>query len=379
MNNLRQAEMIELVREFANREIRPYASAFEDREELPQELFEKMAKKGYLAASFPKQYGGLGLNAIDYGHFTEVIGKACNSVRELITVHTSLVGESLLRFGSEEQKKKWLTAMSSGEKIGAFALSEPNIGSDAKGVQTTYRKEGKKYILNGRKKWISFADIADFFVVIASNEDKVTAFLVERDFPGVKTSRMQGLIVSKSSHIAEIELSNVEVSEENVLGQVGGGFNFVVSTALDSGRYSIAWAGVALAQEALENMVNYSRSRTQYNKKICEFDQVQAMITTAVTNIHASRALCLAAGKMRLDKHPNAMIETTIAKYHASKVAMQVTTDAVQIHGANGLHKQYPVERLFREAKVLEIIEGTSQVLQPIIAQFGITNYYQMT
>lgn len=369
--------VIDQAREFAAKEIRPFAKEFDMNERLPKEVIDKMAKKGYLAATFPKKYGGLELNPIDYGMLTEEIGKACCSTRTLLTVHTSLVGESIIRWGTENQKSQWLIPMAKGEKIGAFALTEPNVGSNAKGIETTYSRVNDKYVINGTKKWISFGAIADFFLVIASNKQEMTAFIVESNLPGVTIKPMNGLLASRASHIAQIEFNNVEVPINNLLGAEGAGFTYIASTALDHGRYSVAWAGIAIAQEALECMVSYSRTRTQFGNKICEFELIQGMIADAITNIHAARSLCMRAGELRGKKCDNAVIETTISKYFASKVAVKVTNDALQIHGGNGFSSEYPVERLYREAKVLEIIEGTSQIQQGIISRYGLRKYYK--
>ena len=374
---IKQNNIILEAREFASNEIRPFAGEFEENGGIPRELINKMAQKGYLAASLPEKYGGLALNPVDYGFFTEEIGKACASTRSILTVHTSLVGETILRWGNEQQKDYWLPLMAKGEKLAAFALSEPDVGSNAKGVQTSYVKQGDKYILNGRKKWITLGGIADVFIVIASEQGKITAFIVERSFPGVSTSLIKGMLSGKASYISEIRLDNVEVPEENVLGKVGNAFEYVVATALDHGRYSIAWAGVGIAQEALDAMVTYSRNRTQFGEKLRSFQLVRGMIGDAVTKIHAARALCIRAGEMRQQRDSDAIVETTIAKYFTSKVAMEVANDAVQIHGGNGCCSDYPVERLFREARVLEIIEGTSQLQQEIIANYGLTKYYK--
>ncbi|MBD3306791.1 acyl-CoA dehydrogenase [candidate division KSB3 bacterium] len=370
-------QILDEARQFVEEHIRPFAADFEANEALPRTLIEQMAANGYLAASFPEEYGGLALDPVSYGLLTEEIGKGCSSARGLLTVHTSLVGETLLRWGTEEQKTTWLPRMARGEKLGAFALTEPEVGTDAKSVQTSYRREGETFFLNGKKKWISFGDIADVFIVIASNGGEVSAFLVERQFPGVSTAPIKGLLAGRAAHIAEIDLTDVAVPAENVVGKVGSGFTYVVTTALDHGRYSIAWAGIAIAQAALEAMVTYSRTRSQFGQKIYNFQLIKGIIGDAVTKVHAARTLCLKAGEMRKNGHEDAIIETTIAKYFSSKIAMQVATDAVQVHGGNGCSNQYPVERLFREAKVLEIIEGTSQIQQEIISRYGLRKYYR--
>jgi alkylation response protein AidB-like acyl-CoA dehydrogenase len=371
-----QQKIIAEAKTFTGQEIRPFAAIFEENEALPEDLIGKMARKGYLGATLPEEYGGLGLDPLHYGLLTEEIGKGCASTRALLTVHVSLVGETLLSWGNRDQKEKWLPLLAKGEKIGAFALTEPEVGTDAGSIQTSYRQGKGGFILNGRKKWTTFGDIADVFLVMAACDGKTTAFLVERGFAGVKTTRMRGLLASRAAHIAEIELNGVEVPAENVIGKPGNGFAYVANTALDGGRYSIAWAGVAIAQAALEEMVTYARKRTQFGQKIAKFQLIQGMIADATTQVKAARALCLNTARLRMEKSEEALIETCIAKYFASKVAFKVATDAVQIHGGNGCYNQYPAERLFRESKILEIIEGTSQIQQEIIANYGARKYY---
>jgi alkylation response protein AidB-like acyl-CoA dehydrogenase len=370
-----QEKIINEIGRFADEEIRPRAGQLDRSEELPRDIINKMAEKKLLLASLPEKYGGLGLDTVHYGFLTEEIAKACCSTAGLITVQCSLVGETLLKCGSEYLKDKWLPLLASGKKIGAFALSEPNIGSNARDVQTNYEQKSEGFILNGRKKWISFGDIAGIFIVIASSGSERTAFIVEREMDGLKTSPMKGLLARRASHVAEVELNDVYVPKENIIGRPGAGFPYVVGTALDHGRYSIAWSGVAVAQEALDNMVTYSRNRKQFDKKLCEFQLIQGMIADSVTKIHAARALCIRAGQLRQQGDSNAVTETTIAKYFTSKIAMEVATDAVQVHGGNGCSSSFPVERLFREAKVLEIIEGSSQIQQQMIAKYGLRQY----
>jgi alkylation response protein AidB-like acyl-CoA dehydrogenase len=371
----RQKMIVNEAREFAAEVLRPRAGDFDREETLPKDVLDEMAKRKFLLASLPEAYGGLALNPIYYGFFTEEIGKACCSTRGLITVQSSLIGETLLKWGSEEQKTRWLLSVASGEMLGAFALSEPEIGTDARGVQTRYKKDGKDYLLNGRKKWISFGEIAGFFIVIASGESEITAFIVERDRPGISVCPIKGLLGNRAAHLAEIELKDVRVPEDNVIGKPGSGFSFIVGTALDHGRYSIAWAGVAIAQEALDCMATYARKRKQFGRKIGEYQLIQRLICNAVTQTHAARALCVKAGEMRMRGDSQAVSETTIAKYFTSKIAMGIASDAIQVHGGIGCSNRYPVERLFREAKLLEIIEGTSQIQQQIIALYGLRKY----
>jgi alkylation response protein AidB-like acyl-CoA dehydrogenase len=370
-----QKMIIEAAREFAARVLRPEAGKFDLKGRLPKDVINEMVEKKFLVANLPKLYGGLGLDPVFYGLLTEEIGKGCCSTRALITVQGSLIGETLLRWGTEEQKSRWLLPISNGEKLGAFALSEPEAGTDARGIQTSYETDGSDYVLNGYKKWISFGEVADFFIVIASRESEITAFIVERSQPGVYIYPMKGLLANRAAHLAEIELKNVRIPDQNVIGKRGSGFTFIVSTALDHGRYSIAWAGVAIAQEALDCMTSFALKRKQFGNKIGEYQLVQRMICNAVTKTHAARALCIKAGELRKQSDSESVSETTIAKYFTSKIAMEIASDAVQVHGGYGCSNVYPVERLFREAKLLEIIEGTSQIQQQIIGLYGLKKY----
>lgn len=363
------------VARFAAAEIRPFATHFEEISGIPRQLITRMGEIGLLGAVLPPAYGGLGLDCLAYGKMTELIGKACCATRSVLTVHASLVGETILRFGTEEQKTHWLPLIASGEKIGAFALTEPEHGSDAAGIQTSYRKSGSDYLIRGQKKWISLGGIADFFIVLATSNGHITAFITERDHT-VTTVPMTGLLGNRAGHVAEITFTDTRVTPEHILGREGNGFTHIVNAAMDYGRYSIAWAGQAIAQEALDNMVSYARTRSQFGQKLGQLAAIQQLIATATVKVHAGRNLCLKAGQARQQRDPDATMETIIAKYYTSKAAMEIATDAVQLFGGNGCYNVYPVERLFREAKILEIIEGTSQVMEGIIAGFALKKYY---
>ncbi len=377
MDNEYQKSILLKATEYANTVIRPRAGEFDREESLPREIIDGLAALGLLGAAIPQKYGGLGLDPIHYGLLTEIIGKACCSTRALLTVHTSLVGETLVKLGNSEQRERFLPDLAKGSKLSCFALSEPEVGTDASSVNTCYEKKGNVFILNGRKKWITFAVIADIFLVIAAETEthKVSAFLVERTTPGIEIKPMHGLLGNRAAHTAEIIFTDVEVPEENVLCNLGEGFSFVVNSALFFGRYSIAWAGLAIGQAALEEMVGYARKREQFGQKIGKFQLIQGIIADAVTQIHASRALCIKAGEAFLAGDDSAVMDTNIAKYFTSKMASKVASDAVQVFGGNGCWNQYPVERLFRESRILEIIEGTSQVQQVMIANYGMRKY----
>ncbi len=377
MDNDYQKSILIKATEYAERVIRPQAGEFDRKEFLPREIIDSMASLGLLGAAIPQKYGGLGLDPLYYGQLTEIIGKVCSSTRSLLTVHTSLVGETLVKLANPAQRERFLPDLARGTKLACFALSEPNTGTDASSVKTTYKKIGDVFILNGRKKWITFAGIADLFLVIAADEEtnKVSAFLVDAKMPGIEVIPMSGLLGNRAAYTAEIVFNNVEVAEGNVLCNLGEGFSFVVNTALFYGRYSIAWAGLAIGQAALEEMVSYARKREQFGEKIGKFQLVQGIIADAVTQVHAARALCNKAGEAFLAGDDSAVMDTNIAKYFTSKIAHKVASDAVQIFGGNGFWNQYPVERLFRESRLLEIIEGTSQIQQVMIANYGMRKY----
>lgn len=367
--------VVALATEFAEKTLRPCAGEFDRNETLPREIIEALAETGLLGATIPREYGGMGLDPLTYGLVTEQIGKACCSTRSLLTVHTSLVCETLVKLGSPAQKDRYLPSLAAGELIGCFALSEPGAGSDANSVQTRYEHNGDHFLLNGCKKWITFGELADLMIVIAKEGGTVSAFLVEKDMQGVEVKPIKGLLGNRASHMAEIVFTDVKVPAANVLGGLGAGFNFVVNTALFYGRYSIAWAGLSIAQAALEEMSGYARRREQFGQKIGQFQLVKGLIADSLTQVHAARALCLQIAELRLANDDQAIMETNIAKYFTSKAAVEVASHAVQVLGANGCFNQYPAERLYRESKILEIIEGSSQIQQVLIANHGMRIY----
>ena len=380
MIDQRQEHIIAEATTFVQEHIRPFAGHFEEQQAISYSLITNMGTRGYLAACFPKEYGGLELDPVYYGRLTEQIGKGCSSVRAMITVHTSLVGETLLKWGNDQQKKKYLERMATGDLLACFALSEPEAGSDAKNISTTYVKENNYYIISGKKKWITMGMVAHLLLVIATDSSATTsAFLVDRELAGIRVSPIKGLLGNRAAYVAEIEFDHVEVPKDCLLGKEGNGFTFIVNSALDSGRYSVAWGALGLAQEALEAMVSYARTREQFKQKLAGHQLVRAMIGDAVTKVHASRTLCLSAGALRKNDDQDATMQTNIAKYYSSTIASQIAADAVQLHGGNGCHNSYPVERIFRETKILEIIEGSSEIQKELIGNYGLSQYHLRT
>lgn len=336
---------------------------------FPDELFRILGESQILGAPLPKEYGGLGLDAIEYGLFIEYITTYSCAIRTLLTVHTSLVGQTLLRFGSLKQKEKWLPMISSGEVLAAFALNEPNSGSDAKNLETFYTLDGDYYYLNGIKKWISFGDKANLFLVTAIKDQKISCFIVEKD-ETVISNEIEGSVVGKGTHIALIEFRNTKVHKSNLILNEGLGFSHVINSALDYGRYCVAWGAVGIACEALEKMVSYSRKTKRFGVELFNNQLIRGLISDSYTDYSVGKAACLKAGFLRSKGDLDAVMETNIAKYFSSKMANDVCRNAIQIYGANGFLEENKISTLFKEAKVLEIIEGSSQIQQELIFQF---------
>lgn len=378
MPNHTPHKLVSLAEQISAEVLRPGASEFDnDAQGVPRSVISELAATGILGAILPEEYGGAGIDPLSYGLLTEAIGAGCSNTRALLTVHTSLVGETLAKLATPEQKSLYLPDMVRGDRLACFALSEANAGSDAGSIQTRFEETSEGYRINGKKKWITYAGIADLFLVFASNDGVLNAFLVERDYPGVSTNPMRGLMASRGAHLAEIVLDDVLVPKQNLVGRPGMGFTFVANTALFYGRFSIAWAGVALARAAVEEMATYARSREQFSNKISKHQMVQALLADSITALHSARAICERISHMRINNDDQAVVETNIAKLHTSRVAKLAADNAVQVLGGNGLWQGYSVERLYREARVLEIIEGSTQIQQMLIANYGLRNYFK--
>jgi hypothetical protein len=362
-------------RDFANEEICPHANQCDRQEFTPPELIEKLAQRGFMGAILTQEFGGKGMDMITYGILNEEIGRGCSSVRSLLTVH-NMVAHAICKWGSKSQKEYWLPELASGKVIAAFALSEPNVGSDAKNVETTAILSGDAYILNGQKKWITYGQIADVFLVFAQCSGKPSAFLVEKNSPGLEIKPISGMLGVRASMLAELHLNHCHISQENLLGKLGFGFSYIASSALDYGRYSVAWGCIGIAQACLEACIPYTSERKQFGVYIKEHQLIRQLITEMIANVKAARLLCYQAGYLKDIGNPHSITETSIAKYFASKIATKVAADAVQIHGANGCSSDYPVARYLRDAKIMEIIEGSTQIQQISIADYGYQEYF---
>ncbi len=363
----------EAFRAFVQEEIMPEANRYDQEECTPPELIQKIARMGYLGALVPQEYGGVGMDMITFGLLAEELGRGCSSIRSLLTVH-SMVIHALLRWGSRHLKNLWLPRLASGEVLGAFGLSEPNVGSDAQGVETTATLYSGDYILNGTKKWTTYGQIADLYLIFAQYNGSVSAFLVERDTPGLSVKPITGILGTHASMLAEIHLHDCCIPSTNIVGGRGFGIASVATSCLDIGRYTVAWGCVGIAQACLEASLRYSSERKQFGVFLKEHQLIQQMITNMLTNVQAARLLCYQAGYLKDTGDPNTVMETWIAKYFASTTASQAAHDAVQIHGANGCTKEYDVQRYLRDSVVMEIIEGSTQIQQTTIAKYAYQN-----
>ncbi len=359
----------EQFRAFANERIVPFAERWDAHEAIPRELITALGHRGWLGSILPKEIGGAGLDRITYGLLIEEIGRACSSTRSLLTVH-DMVGHAVRRWGKPEIKERFLPALARGEKIGALALSEPNVGSDAAAIETRALADGESFILDGRKKWTTFGQIADLFLVFAKVADQPAAFLVERDAPGLAVVPIHGMHGTRAAMLAELHLDGCRVARTSMLGKPGFGISHVAATALELGRYSVAWGSVGILQACLEASQTYAAERVQFGAPLADHPLIRAMLAQMIANVRAGRLLCLRAGFLQERSDPAAFAETMVAKYFCSVSAAQGASDAVQIQGANGCGPGSAVARYLRDSKVMEIIEGSTQIQQLAIPRF---------
>jgi glutaryl-CoA dehydrogenase (non-decarboxylating) len=355
-------------RHFVQEHIAPFAGEWDRAERVPQKVVDELRLRGYLGAPLPEHPGGA-MDAITYGLLTEEIARGCSSVRSLLTVH-DMVSLGLHRWASRAVKEEFGEAVSAGRLLCALALSEPEAGSDAASVKTEARVTDEGYILSGRKKWTTFGQVADLFLVLARCQEQLAAFLVPASTPGLLRQPMKGIAGTRASLLAEIELHECCVPRHYLIGKIGFGFSHVVSSVLDHGRYSVAWGSVGIAQACLDACLNYTATRRQFGVELRKHQLVQRKLTDMIVNTRAARLLCYRAGYLRDTKDDDASAETLVAKYFASKTAVRAANDAVQLHGANGLTDEYPVARFLRDSKVMEIIEGSTQIQQITIAGY---------
>ncbi len=361
----------ELARDFAENEIKPIAAEIDREGRFPSELVKKMGELGFMGIFVPEQYGGSGMDTFTYILALEEVCKACASTGVIMSVNNSLVCDPIYRFGNEEQRKRYLPYLAKGEKLGCFSLSEPAAGSDAGSLRTTATKDGGYYVINGTKNWVTNGPEADVIVLFASTDlskkhHGITAFIVDKETPGVIVGKIEHKLGIRASSTSQIIFEDCRVPVENRLGQEGDGFKIAMQT-LDGGRIGIGAQAVGIAQAAFEEAVRYSKEREAFNQPISNFQGIQFMIADMAVRIEAARLLVWQAARMK-DRKMKFTKQSAMAKLFASETAMWVTTKAVQIHGGYGYTTDYPAERHFRDAKITEIYEGTSEIQRIVIA-----------
>jgi butyryl-CoA dehydrogenase len=339
---------------------------------IPDALVTKMGEMGFLGSYLPEEYGGAGLDMLSYAIVVEEVSKACGSSGVLISAHTSLCSGPIYTFGTEEQKKKWLPALNSGEKIGCFLLTEPNAGSDAGGTATTYSRDGDHFVINGSKTFITNGGYLGTGVLLASFDRSlkhkgISAFIVDLKSPGVTILKNENKMGIRGSYTTAFAFDNLRVPVENLLGKEGKGFNVAMDT-LNGGRIGIASQALGIAEGAFERALAYSKERKQFDQAICEFQAIQFKLADMWTSIETSKLLTYRAACLK-DAKKSYTMESAMCKMHASETATFVTKEAIQIHGGYGYIVDYEVERMYRDAKITEIYEGTNEVQRVVISK----------
>jgi alkylation response protein AidB-like acyl-CoA dehydrogenase len=360
------------VREFAEKEIRPIARQYDDSQEFPWDTVRKMAAMGLMGIIFPQQYGGAGMDYISYAIGVEEISRICGAHGITMAAHNSLCSNNIYLAGTEEQKMKYLVPLAKGEKLGAWGLTEPNAGSDAGGQQTTAVKEGDEWVLNGQKTFITNGGVGEIAVIIAVTDKSkgskgISAFIVEKDTDGFRVGQKENKLGLRCSDTTELIMEDCRIPAENLLGEEGMGFINSLKV-LDGGRISIASLALGLGQGALDESLEYAKQREQFGKPIGKFQAIQWMLADMATEVDAARLLTYRACWLK-DNGMKTTMESAMAKMYASEVGMRAATKAIQIHGGYGYTKEYAVERIFRDVKLCEIGEGTSEIQRLIISR----------
>ncbi len=369
----REHELLrKMYREFAQNEVKPLAAELDEEERFPAETIPKLAKLGLLGIPFPKKYGGAGGDNLAYAMAVEEIAKTCGTTSVIICAHTSLCCYPIYAYGTEEQKMKYLPDLLSGRKLGAFGLTEPGAGTDASGQQTTAVLEGDHYVLNGVKCFITNATEAETFVVFAMTDKSkgnhgISAFIVEKDFPGFSIGKHEKKMGIRGSATSDLIFEDCIVPKENLLGQEGKGFKIAMGT-LDGGRVGVAAQALGIGEGAIDEAVAYTKERVQFGKRISQFQNTQFQLADMKARADAAQLLVYRAACAKDADDPKCGFYSSMAKLFAAEMASDVTRRAVQLFGGYGYTREYPVERMMRDAKITEIYEGTSEVQRMVIA-----------
>ena len=372
MANYKSILFEQMIKDFAETEVKPLAAEVDEQERFPAETVEKMAKMGLMGIIVPKEYEGAGGDYYMYISAVEELSKHCATTGVILSAHTSLCVAPILEYGNEEQRKKYLPDLATGRKIGAFGLTEPNAGTDAANQQTVAVEMDDHYLLNGSKIFITNAGYASTYIIIAitgktPKGPEMSAFIVEKAFEGFSVGKKEKKMGIRGSATCELIFENVKVPKENLLGKRGDGFKIAMKT-LDGGRIGIAAQALGIAEGALDATIGYVKSRKQFGRSISQFQNTQFQLADMATKVAAAKGLVYAAVNAKANKLPTLSVNAAQAKLFAAETAMDVTTKAVQLHGGYGYTREYPVERMMRDAKITEIYEGTSEVQRMVIS-----------
>ena len=372
MANYKSILFEQMIKDFAETEVKPLAQEVDEQERFPAETVEKMAKMGLLGIIVPKEYEGAGGDYYMYISAVEELSKHCATTGVILSAHTSLCVAPILEYGTEEQRKKYLPDLATGRKLGAFGLTEPNAGTDAANQQTVAVEMDDHYLLNGSKIFITNAGYASTYIIIAitgktPKGPEMSAFIVEKAFEGFSVGKKEKKMGIRGSATCELIFENVKVPKENLLGKRGDGFKIAMKT-LDGGRIGIAAQALGIAEGALDATIGYVKSRKQFGRSISQFQNTQFQLADMATKVAAAKGLVYAAVNAKANKLPTLSVNAAQAKLFAAETAMDVTTKAVQLHGGYGYTREYPVERMMRDAKITEIYEGTSEVQRMVIS-----------
>ncbi|WP_118952284.1 acyl-CoA dehydrogenase [Taibaiella helva] len=367
-----QTQIAEMVRDFANKHIRPSMMEWDESQTFPVELFHKMGELGLMGVLVPAEYGGSGLSYFEYVTVISEIAKVCGSIGLSVAAHNSLCTGHILYFGSEEQKKKYLPKLASGEWIGAWGLTEANTGSDAGNMRCTATRDGDDWILNGTKNWITHGKTGSVAVVLARTgepraKNNVTAFIVERSTPGFSAGKKENKLGMRASETTELVFDNCRISDTQRMGEIGDGFKQAMKV-LDGGRISIAALSLGIAKGAYEASVKYAKERQQFDQPIANFQAIAFKLADMATKIEGAELLIYQAADMK-NRGVKMTKESAMAKYYASEISVQIATDAVQVFGGYGYTKDFPVEKYYRDSKLCTIGEGTSEIQKLVISR----------
>ena len=364
----KQNELYIRFKKYVNEKVIPFASEWDCNEEIPRESIIEIGKLGYLGSLIPTEYGGQNWDVVTFGLLNEAVGRGTAALADLLTIQ-GMISITLLKWGTVEQKSSWLRLLAEGKIIGAFALTEPGAGSNIKAIKTQLYKDGNKYRLNGNKRWISYGQIADLFLVFGKSGDESLACLLPKDSPGLEVESIKNMMGFKAAKMAQLNFNNIEIPYENIIGKPGFALSMIAPFGLHYGRISTACSALGLLRACYEESISYASQRQVYGKSIGNRGMLQTLLTRMGTDLRAASLLCYSACRTEDAHLSEAFEDVLMAKYFTSRAVVNAASDAVQIHGASGCNESSPVARYYRDSKIFEIIEGTTQIYEKILGK----------